>query len=124
MRAPDAERGGSRNEMSPPNDLNAVDSALRVGQLIVFAIGIGAVLWRLSGLATKLEITGQFQGVRMDKIELALDKLSNVVITQAAEKTRLDNQETQITQMRDEIKMLREGRGFIRQSIEGEWPRP
>jgi hypothetical protein len=104
-------------------DLSGIDSALRVGQLIVFAIGIGAVLWRLSGLATKLEVTGQFQAVRMDKIELALDKLSNVVITQAAEKTRLDNQESAIAQLRDDIRLLREGRGFIRERIEGEWPK-
>jgi hypothetical protein len=101
----------------------SLDSALRIGQFAIYAIGIGTVLWRLSSLATALQMTGKFQGDRMDKIEDTLEKLSVVLVQQASEKVRLDAMWTQISEMRSEINLLRSGKGFIRERIEGEWPK-
>lgn len=98
-------------------DDGAFDQVMRIAQFATFAIGIGAVLWKLGGLATKLQMTDAFQSermaaaetglvLRMEKVEMALEKLSTVVVTQAT-------QNLAIVQLRDDINLLRAGKGYI-----------
>jgi hypothetical protein len=105
------------------SDSSSIDQILRIGQFIMFILGIAGVLWKLSGMATKFEMTGKAHGERMDKMEISIAKLVDVQVAQAVQNARLDNHGAQITTLLNEVSALRRGEGFIQHKVDGEWPR-
>ncbi len=98
------------------------DIWLRIGQFVASLLAIGAVLYKMGAMSKSFEMRGDQQAAQITKLETAILKLNDVVVTQAISTTRLDNQETQITQMQTEIGLLRRGRGFIQREVDGEYP--
>ena len=99
--------------MTTPATEVSLDSWLRVGQFLMYIIGIGAVLYRMGGMSKKFEMQGEQQAKQIDELEKAILELNKVVVAQAISTTRLDNQAVQMTQMQAEISALRRGEGFI-----------
>jgi hypothetical protein len=84
---------------------------LKIGQIVIYVLGIAGVLWRMSGMAKSFEMRGHEQAKQIDKLELAVLKLNDVVIQQAVSTARLDNQGVQITQLLAEMSALHRERG-------------
>lgn len=93
--------------------MDNLDPWLRVGQFVMYVVGIGAVLYRMGGMSKKFEMQGDTQAGQIAKLETAILELNKVVVAQAISTTRLDNQAVQMTQMQAEIAALRRGEGFI-----------
>ena len=106
--------------MSPPTSNDLAD-ILKVLEILAVIGSAGALLYRIGKLTGKFEQIAEQHGVRMDKMEKALEKLTDSSTKLIENTTRLDVQGTQLAEMRKEINQLREGRGFIRERVDGEW---
>jgi hypothetical protein len=112
------------HEIIPSVDpATTLDLVMRAGNFLMMAAGIGAVLWRLSRMATRFEMVAEQHGKEINELKSTVIKLSDVVTTQAVQSERLNNQGTQIAALTQEIADLRRGRGFIQRETDGEYPR-
>lgn len=87
-----------------------IDSTITIGNLIE----VGAFL--LGGLAFVLKRNSalDYLAKQLGEVQKEVKDLSKIVVAMAVATTRLDNFEK-------DIRLLREGKGFIRQEIEKEW---
>jgi hypothetical protein len=108
--------------MTPPSSSDLAD-ILKVFEILAVVGSAGAVLYRIGKLTGKFEQIAEQHGVRMNKMEKALEKLTDSSAKLIENTARIDNQGTLLAEMRKEINQLREGRGFIQSRVDGEYPR-
>ena len=80
--------------------------------------------FNLGTIVTLIFVAGGFYFVT--KAELAalradLRKLNDVITDLAVQNNRLDNQDNQLNQLREEIRLLRRGQGYIQRDVDGEY---
>lgn len=100
-----------------------VADILKILEILAVIGSAGAVLYRIGNLTGKFEKIAENHGDRMDKMERAIEKLADSSSELVKSTTRLNSHDTLISEMRREINQLREGRGFIREKVDGEYPR-
>lgn len=76
------------------------------------------------GMVLRNDWSTQALNEKMDKMELQLQKLADVITMQAVQTTRLDNMSSQLASVERRVEDLRRGNGFVRGrgGIDGEHP--
>ena len=106
----------------PSTDTSALGDILKFAEIISI-VGTGIfVVFKVGRATERFELIGQQQAKEISELKDTVKEIAKAQVIAQSEKIRLDNQGTLIAEMRKEINMLRMGKGFIREYIDGEWP--
>lgn len=108
----------------PSTTLTQVELALEVFKILaILGTGLGVIITVLktaTGLVvtvtravTRFEFVGEQQGIQIQKLEVTVSKIAEIVLQMAVEKTRLDNQSTRLNRIETLVDELRRGDGYI-----------
>jgi hypothetical protein len=103
-----------------PGDLGDILKFLE----IVAVIGTGlVVVFKVGRAVERFELIGQTQAREISELKDTIKAVAAAQSASISDRALIATQGMQIAEMRQEINLMRQGRGFIRQDTDGQWPK-
>lgn len=108
----------------PTTTLTQVELALEVFKILaILSAGVGVIITVLrtatslvvtvTKAVARFEFVGEQQGIQIQKLEITVSKIADIVLQMAVEKVRLDNQGSRLNRLEGLVDELRRGDGYI-----------
>ncbi len=107
----------------PAPEIGALGDILKFAEILSI-IGTGMfVVFRVGRATERFELIGQLQAKEITELKDTVKEIAAAQIASISDRATIGSLVVQIGEVRQEIGLLRQGRGFIQREINGEWPK-